>query len=54
MTQALRAIWPGFCPRNLAPDVRAYFTETFPIAAADREALARRYVLPIVAAPAGG
>ncbi len=53
MTQALRAIWPGFYHRNLAPDVRAYFGETLPMAAADREALVRRYVLPIIGTSAG-
>ena len=54
MTQALRAIWPGFYHRNLATDVRAYFTETFPISSADRESLVRRYVRPIIGTPAGG
>jgi len=53
ITQALRAIWPGFYHRNLATDVRTYFTETFPISAADREALVRRYVLPIIGTSAG-
>lgn len=53
LTQALRAIWPGFCHRNLGPDARAYFAETFPMPPADRDALVRRYLLPIISAPAG-
>jgi hypothetical protein len=54
LTEALRAIWPGFYHRNLGPEARAYFAKTFPIAPADRDALVRRYVLPIIAAPDGG
>jgi len=50
LTLALRDIWPGFCHRNLGSDVRTYFAETFPIAAADREFLVQRYVLPVTAA----
>jgi len=48
LTEALRAIWPGFYHRNLGADARAYFAETFPIAQADRDLLVRRYILPII------
>jgi len=53
LTQATRAIWPGFYYRNLGPEARAYFAATFPLVPADRDALVRRYLLPIIAAPAG-
>jgi len=54
LTEALRTIWPGFYHRNLGPDARAYFAETFPISRADLDVLVRRYVIPIIAAPATG
>ncbi len=46
--EALRAGWPTFYHRNLAPDIRAYFETTFPIAESDRRLLAERYIEPIV------
>lgn len=51
ITAALRAVWPGFNHRNIAPDVRAYFRETLPIAPADRDELVLRYLQPILAGP---
>ena len=54
LTQALREIWPGFYHRNIGADARSYFAETFPISPADREAMVRRYLLPIIEAPGAG
>ena len=54
LTDALRAIWPGFYHRNLGAEARAYFAETFPIAPADRDVLVRRYMLPVISAPGDG
>jgi len=51
ITTALRTVWPGFNHRNIATDVRAYFGATIPIAPADRDELARRYLQPILAEP---
>jgi hypothetical protein len=48
ITNSLRAIWPGFNHRNIAPDTRAFFAKTFPIAPADREVMVRRYIEPII------
>ena len=51
---ALRAVWPTFYHRNLAPDIRAHFETTFPITESDRRLLAERYIEPIVANPSRG
>ncbi len=48
IADAIRAIWPGFFHRNIAPDVTAYFEDVFPISREDRRFLARRYLSPIV------
>ena len=52
VTASLREVWPGYEPRNIAPDARAFFATTFPIAAADREFLVQRYLAPIIGRPA--
>ncbi|HSQ70218.1 MAG TPA: hypothetical protein VLM41_09045 [Steroidobacteraceae bacterium] len=51
ITASLRAVWPGYNHRNIAPDVREYFAKTFPITPADRELLAQRYLAPVIAGP---
>lgn len=51
--EAMRQIWPGFYHRNIAPDVFAYFEQTFPIVPEDRRFLARRYVFPLLEHPPG-
>jgi hypothetical protein len=55
ITASLRAVWPGYNHRNIGPDVREYFAQTFPITPADRELLAQRYLAPVIAGgtPAG-
>lgn len=45
---AMHGIWPDFYHRNIAPEVLAYFEQTFPITMDDRETLARRYIDPII------
>jgi hypothetical protein len=52
LTNSLRSIWPGFDYRNIGPEARAYFAATFPVLPSDREAMARRYIEPIVKKPA--
>ena len=49
---ALRAVWPAFYHRNLAPEVRSYFERTFPISTSDRRHLAERYLAPLIRTPA--
>ena len=48
ITAALRAIWPGFNHRNIAPETRAFFAKTFPISAEDQALLVRRYIDPVI------
>jgi hypothetical protein len=48
ITDSLRAVWPAFYHRNIGPEARAYFGETFPIAVADRRHLVTRYIEPVL------
>jgi hypothetical protein len=48
LDEAMRATWPAFYHRNLAPDVRRYFEAAFPIAESDRHLLAERYLTPVM------
>lgn len=48
ITEAIRAIWPGFYHRNIAPEVVIYFERVFPISPEDRRVLAQRYLLPLI------